>query len=464
MLQAAVAAIGTAAIAATSPAQAPSRYRASGDTFHYETSTPFTLFWVDGADTVGVVRRDRGIEAHHWSGTDAAPVLTIRRLVLDATRQASVDTVQVTPLGRVVRRGVSPGSSLRIDLLLRLPDAPLAADTRWVDTVHVDGTDDRGPQSYLATRTYRVTRMIDTLGRQVAEVHAEGEVHMRLTFRADSLGRGGWVQAAGPITERFLFDTERSALLWRDWTMSLVGRGVSPGATDTVPASLRSERVLRMAEDEHARFLLASLPHGDTSVTVVADGGAPVVVQTMAREPGRVAVGLTRNDGTVATASITSDGAGPRTYEATWSHPEAGFIRQQVEHVGDSLRLRTNPAADTTIAIPAANWAIADRAMPALLAPQLLALPRDGTPHRFAIFRPSSARWDHCTVTAQLGAGAVVVGISYEGEPDADVVLLTPEGEYLYAELGGPVPTRLLPLAKVQRAHLKAVLAQLNGG
>lgn len=463
MLQAAVLALGVSAMAAPGSAQAPVRYHPSPDTLHYETSSPFTLYWVRGDDTIGVRREDRGIESHHWSGTDDEPVLTIRQLLLNATRTQSVDTVSVTPDGRIPPELNRSGVARRVDLLLRLPPTPLDSGVRWADTVRAGDSDGRGPQSYEARRSYHVERLLDTLGRRVADVRAEGDVRLRITFAPDSQGKVSWIEVEGPVRERYLFDVGDAVLLRREWSMELAGRGVPPDATDTLPAGLASTRTLRLAEPEHARFLLAPLPPGDTSVTVLADGGEPLVVQTVSHAPGRTTVGLTRNDGTVAVGTATMGANGIASYEATWSHGEVGLVRQRITRQGDTLRITSDAAPDTTLVIPTEHWAVADRAMPALLAPQLLAIPRDGSPRAIAILRPSALRWDRGTVAAHLGAGTVVISLHLDGEPSPEFMLLTPEGQYLYAEFGGPVRLRLLPTSELQRARLREVLALING-
>ncbi|HWJ24404.1 MAG TPA: hypothetical protein VNS52_18740, partial [Gemmatimonadaceae bacterium] len=107
-------------------------------------------------------------------------------------------------------------------------------------------------------------------------------------------------------------------------------------------------------------------------------------------------------------------------------------------------------------------WGVADYAMEELIAPALLALPRDGAPHPFAVFRPFPGHWDAGTARAQERAGLVIVVLGFEGAKDADVLLLTPDGDLLFGENAGLQHSRRGPTNATRQARLEAALKEIN--
>jgi hypothetical protein len=446
-------------------AQTAPRYLVRADTLRYETDNPFRMYWVRGTDTIGAPRRSRAVEAHSWSGTARAPELAIRQVSLGVDRRTRSDTFAIAPDGRVrAINGAPPTSSSRFDLLLRLPSTPLRAGSTWSDTVGMNGTGPGGAQGYEVTRSYRVVRFSDTLAaRGVAHVEARGRIRFRFGFWADSAaGRAAWIDVAGPVTEHYLFDAAGGRLLRREWTMDLRGRGVPPDGADTIPAGLRSGQVQVISESPRTRFLLAPLPGADTSVTVRMRDEAPILLHTVQREPGRIRSSLSVNDGVSGTASVTFRDGRVEVYEATWADSTPRLITRRIEAISRGLVLRRDGAPDTTLATPEGSWGVADYSMNELLAPVLLALPRDGAPHPVAVFRPFAMRWDLATAVVANRGGVILAALRVQGSEQPETMVLTPEGDFLFGVSHTDDEARRVPTDAVRQARLRAVTGEMG--
>jgi len=447
--------------AASAPAQAP-RYSARPDTLRYLIDNPYRMYWVHGADTVGPPRDEVSVESHVWGGSPDAPRVTVHNQLLDVSRRLQRHVYALAPNGRVrTMDGAPPDASQAADPLLQLPAAPLDAGASWTDTVHAAGRDPAGPEVYDVIRTYTVRRTLDTLGaRGVADVEAHGTVHYRFGFLANTATRKtAWLDVAGPDTERYLFDTASGRMLWREWDMHLVGRGVAPDTPDTVPAGLESREVSSLSASPGTRFLLEPLPGADTSITFAMQSRAIILLHTTARSRTGIAASLTRNDGMVGVATVSVNASHITGYRATWSGP-TGLAAQAVTVRRDSLHLVRQGQRDTAVAMPPDSaWGIADYAMNELLAPVLLAVPRDGKPHPFAVFRPTAARWDTGAVHARSRNGFVVVALELEGDTRPETLVFSTDGDCLFGDNAGPADSRRVPSDAKRFARLEAAMA-----
>lgn len=446
--------------AASVSAQAP-RYAARHDTLRYAIDNPYRMYWVRGADTIGPVRHEVSVESHVWGGTASQPEVTVDNQLLDVSRRLQRHVFALTPNGsvRTVDRK-APDASAAVDLLLRLPATPLAVGSAWTDTVRAAGTDAAGPDVYEVIRTYHVQRVLDTLGaRQVADVEAHGTIRYRFGFLVADTRKAAWLDVTGPDTERYLFDTQAGRLIWRRWEMHLVGRGVAPDAPDTVQAGLESAEVMSMSNAPVTRFLLEPLPGADTSITFEMQRKTIILLHTTARSHSRITASLTRNDGMVGVASVGVSGSRITDYQATWS--DTSDLRTQAITVRDSsLVFVRQGQPDTSIAVPAgAAWGIADYAMNELLAPVLLAVPRDGKTHRFAVFRPFAARWDTGTAIARSRGGFVVVALDFSGADRPQTLVFDTDGDCLFADNAGPIESRRVPSGAKRFARFQAAMA-----
>jgi len=451
------------AAAVPAGARAQGRYLPAADTLRYESYNPFRMYWLSGADTVGAPVEARSVESHVWRGGADRPEVVIRQQHLDFNRRVSTDTFTIAPRGHVMEINHRPPTgSQRIDLLLRLPVAPLAAGVRWTDTVAAGGMEPPGELRYEVIRTYRVARMVDTLGSRVAEVAAEGTVRFRLAFWADSAaGRAAWIDAAGPVREEYRFDVTRGRLLRRFWTMDLRGRGVPPTGTDTVAAGLRSDEEMRLADTPRQRFLLAPLPGADTSFTLSREGSV-ALLHTAERAPGRVRAGMARGDTAAGAVLATFAGGRVTGYEATWAGSAPELRAQRIEVRGGALVLSRTGRPEARFTPPAGAWGVADPAMPEMLAPVLLALPRDGVERAFSAFRPDAERWETGKASVEDHEGLVLVLLRMSGRED--LLLFTREGDCLFAQVGGAVPVTRVPVGMERIRRVEAALKRITGG
>jgi hypothetical protein len=447
--------------AASATAQA-SRYAARRDTLRYTVYNPFRMYWVHDLDTVGPEQRELSVESHAWGGPPERPQVTVRNQLLDVSRRLQRHVYALEPNGhvRTVDHG-PPQASQAVDLLLQLPPAPLRVGATWTDTVHADGTDPAGPELYQVIRTYAVRRLVDTLGASgVAEVEAQGTIRLRFGFLVDSAAHKlAWLDVAGPDTEQYLFDQRAGRLLGRRWSMHLVGRGVAPDASDTVPAGLESVEVIALADTPLTRFLLEPLPGADTSLTFRTTDRSIILVHTTARSRTRISASLARNDGMVGVASADVNASTITGYRASWT--DSTSLRTQTVTVRDgSLVLVRHGQADVTVRIPAHTpWGIADDAMNELLTPVLMAIPRDGAPHPIAIFRPYTAQWDTGTVRARSRGEFVVIAMQLAGETDPETMVFSKDGDLLFGDNTGPVESRRVPSDAKRLGRLQAALA-----
>lgn len=457
----------TCASATTAGSQEPPRYVRAPDTLRYESDNPFRMYWVHGTDTIGAPRHGRSVESHVWRGSAERPELVVRQLELDVSRRTTTDTFTLDVTGKVLAiNHRAPTGVQRIDLLLRLPATPLIVGTQWSDTLRSVGTAPAGDQWYHVTRSFRVARLLDSLGgRRIAEVAASGTVRFRAAYWSDSAaGKVSWVDLTGPVTEHYLFDVTSGRLLRRSWNMDLRGRGVAPSGPDTLPAGLFSRETFVLDDSPRVRFLLVPLPGTDTSASIRIEDGNAILLHVVARGGERLVSSLARNDALVGQATVVSRSGSVGEYDATWSETGADLVKHRAAIRGDSMVLTRSGQRDTAFALPnVARWGIADHAMDELLAPVLLGVPRDGAQHAFAVLRPYAGRWEFGFVTAQERAGLVVITLSLAQASQPDVLLFTPQGDLLFAEVGSPSRARRVPTDVARQALLKKVLEALGG-
>lgn len=448
-------------------AQAPARYQAQADTQWVETSNPFRMYWVRGADTLGQGEiHSVSVESHVWRAAGERLEVVSRQLSLDVGRVDKVDTTTVLPNGVVVlinRR--PPGVGSRTDFVLHLPAAPLAVGTEWADSLYGDTAAAAGHTTYAVKRTLRVTRMLDTLGTRVAEVSGRGTVRYRDAFAIDAEGsRFAWLDVTGPADETFWFDVRRGRELGRRWSMDLRGTGAIPNASggmDTLPAGLLSKEWQRVVSAERAHLLARVLPGRDTTLTI-ADNG-PILLHTVERSTSTVRSGMGRNDGLVGTAR--SDFAAGRVtgYAATWTDTAAAAVTQRITVTAQGLRVQREGHHDTTLALPAGGvWGIADYAMQEHLVPVLLPM-ATGQETPIHVYRPTAAHWDQGTVQVRRAGGIFVATLRMEGAQDPELLIITPEGDLLYGANSGPTGAERVPLpGSARRARLDAIVKELS--
>lgn len=457
-----VVAIALAATAIAAPAQAPV-YRAPRDTVYIALVNPYHMFWVRGADTLGSPLTDISVERQLWRSDGGRLVVRADQRTLNVSRHVAVDTMTVAPNGRLLLvGGKPPGPTGRVDFLLRLPDRPLTPGATWSDTL--DTAADSSMKRYRVERSYRVVGPVDSLGRHLVRVEAEGTVRYRDGWWADSArGLRIGIDVSGPVHESFLFDPAAGQLVGRSWKMELRGRGTVPRdsrSLDTLPAGLDAREDHVQLTADAARLASRELPGADTSVT--SSEGSAILLHTVRRSRDSVESALARNDGLVGVARARFSNGVPESYAAEWTQGIEPPKERRVTHVGDSLRVG-GEGRDTTVAIPAASWGIADYAMEESLAPVLLALAQAGdtAARPFAIYRPYARHWDIGQIQLRHLAGGVVAYILLGDAVKPAVMLLSEDGDYLYGYNAAPKGAERAPKpGTARRAKVEAMLAQ----
>lgn len=454
------------ALASSLSAQQPAHYRVQRDTLFYRVENPFRMYWLNGTDTIGPPVHSVSVESHRWSGTDDSPAVRVSDQQVDVNRSSKVNEYRVTPSGRVVTiDGAAPKPGGRVDLLASLPDRPLRVGLRWTDTTssgHGKGV--VGEELDEAIRTFEVSRLFDTLHTHVAEVKGTGSWHMQLSFWVDSAaGRASWMDVKGPMEEHDLVDIGNGRLVQKSWSMDLRGRGVPPtGNRDTVTAGLLSKETMRLEDSPRVRFLMRPLPGTDTSVTLDLQRNAPILLHTEGRDANGFVATLSRNDGMVGVARATFAGDTLTSYKAMWSADSGtGMVEQSVTREGARLRVQRTGKRDTVLVMPNGVWGVADYAMQSLLAPELLALPRDGSPYPLSVYRPYPGRWELGTASVQEHASLLLVTLRFKDDAP-EVLIFTPEGGLLYGENSGPTKTKRIPLGIARQTRLRDFLAALQ--
>lgn len=457
--------MGSAALslcaAFTASAQQPASYQATATPRSYYASNPHHLYWVRGGDTVGTPITAAYFEQQEW-GADAAGLRIRVRQLGGLPRSEKVDTFRVTSNGRVVSiNGDSATLRGRTDLLPRLPDPirPLVPGTEWSDSVGTFRRAIAGDYVYMATRRYRVTRQLDTLGRRLVEIENDGYVRYRDEFRADSAaGTYSWLDVAGPERGSVLLDVEDGTVLLRRWEMQLSGVGGLPEARDTLPAGLRSAYRQALISDSVARLAMRPLPVGDTTVTV--SGGSLLFLHTVRSSGDTVSSSFVRADGLIGTVFAVYEGGRPQLVRTLWTD-STGARRTEITARGSSLEVRDSTSR--TVRIPREHWAIADYAMSEHLVPLFRSLPADGQPRQIAVYRPVPARWDERRVVIQAIPEGIVATIQGPGPEEGEVHLVLANGDLLFVEtMGRSSAQRLPPPASTRFATLRAIIERVT--
>lgn len=440
-------------------------YRAGSETLWYQTDNPFTLYWVRGQDTLGGgPTRHVGIERHTWSSADGKLLGIVRQYSRDTKRDVKEDTFHVSISGQVLGiRGPGNVPGGRIDLLMPLPTAvkSFAVGQQWADTLRQNSGDENGPQHYIIGRRLAVKAIVDRAGRTVAEITSTGEVQFRLAFTTDSAsGAFVWSDMRGPVEETFHFDVGSGQMLERTWSMDLRGTGGVPnaaGGMDTLPSGLRSRQNMRFVDSSQAKNWIRTLPGNDTTVTTAENGA--VLLHVTDWKGSRVSAAFARNDGVIGTANADYRSGLPVDFVVLWTGPDFADRTIQLTVFERAVR----DTAGTTYPLPedVQLFAIADFGMDELLAPVVSALPRDGSEHRIAVFRPFTAEWSHATVALREMHGLVLAAVSYDRGSSAEYHLFSVDGKLLYVERNGQ-GQRLPRLTDPRRAVVEEFLKNIN--
>lgn len=217
-------------------AQQASRYLPARDTVFIESINPHLMYWIRGNDTLGTPLRAVTIEQQVWNASASLLQVEVTLESLLPSSTTSLDTFTLHADGRVLEiNGRQPALHGRVDLLPRLPEAPLSTGVEWKDTLSSYSTGPAGEHVYTVQRAYRVREVVDSVGQRFALVEATGIVRYRDGWWVDEgKSTAAWIDVSGPLEERFTFNMTRGQVAERAWTMDLQGEGGIPSSNGSV--------------------------------------------------------------------------------------------------------------------------------------------------------------------------------------------------------------------------------------
>lgn len=415
-------------------------YAVQPDTLWYESENPFRLYWVRGADSLGWSGANSGAQAHVWSGRGDTLRVEVTEFALDAAREEAADTFAVSSSGRVL--GIDgPGARPdgRWDLLLRLPEdgRQLVPGATWSDTLARSWSDEHGDHLYSVTRTLEVWEVLDSIGARLARVHSEAEVAMRVAFVVDSTTSVvTTMDVRGPAEETFLFDLSGGRLVERTSAMHLRGTGTIdvPGeALDTLPAGLMSELTLTASTPERARRLARPLPGADTTYAQ-SFVDESIVTHTAGVGPEGIVGGWAAQTGEVSSVALSLEGAAPTRLSWLLTAP----LRRDLEVQVRASRSGPRSASGDVVPPPepAEAWAFWVDGHEELLVPMALTLPVDSVPRAVALWDVEAADWLEAEALVLELEGHTLCVVTRSDDLPVLSVLVSSEGELLYAERG----------------------------
>jgi hypothetical protein len=430
-------------------------YSAPADTLHYGFWQQQTLYYVRGRDTLRLPGQTFLVRAQEWSGAPNGLHITQQRTCVGAARCELADTFVVSPRGHLIA-----GADRVRHVLMPLPEArQLTPGTQWADSAILDSA------GIVADvhRTFRVQRVIESQGRSLAEIVADGTFHLHGDVHSDSI-RSIWIDVSGPMRETHWFDVRAGVLVSNFVTARLSGWGTIPnasGGVDTLPAGLILDIKDRSITAERAHLLVRALPGRDSSVTMSAQ--TVLFLHTVRRDGDEIDAGLARPDGWVRTATEHFQGGRPLSYDAVWSDTSVRCCTtRHIERRGDSLYVRRE-TKDTTVAVPQVTWAVCDAMTQEFLVPVLLTLPRDNAPHPVAIYRPYDGKWTVWQAAVRETEGVYVIRMSVGAQDPEELLVVTKSGDLLFAEQprGPDAWMRMPPPGTMRRAALEGLLKRL---
>jgi hypothetical protein len=267
------------------------------------------------------------------------------------------------------------------------------------------------------------------------------------------------------MRQAFRFDLKKGRILGHVITGDLSGWGTLPradGTLDTLPAGMRLRIGKEMITSDRAALLARALPGRDSGLTLDTAKRA-MYLHTVRRGENEVEGGMARADGWVHTASERFADGRPLTFHEVWTDaPNGNPATRDVERRGDSLIVRKD-GRDTTIAIPAVTWAVADVSMQEFLIPVLLTLPRDSSEHPLAVYRPYFRTWDIFRARVWQANGVYWMLLA-PGAPDApQVLVVSKDGDLLMAMRQGPASYVRMPQPGTPRAAtLQSAMQQVK--
>lgn len=272
-----------------------------------------------------------------------------------------------------------------------------------------------------------------------------------------------WTMLAGEELERQFVRSSDGAVLFRERTRKLNGRGWIPPhpVGDTVPVRVEYASVERMVDSAAVAQVLAFLRRGELSVSSTSRDtvafhwkewrGDTLVARQVRRSGWRDELRTVWRDSTIVSATLIEPG--------TATQPVGPFRRELRVERGF---LRDAGSRDSMIATPSHPWAIALDGFEDAIVPALLSVLPDSQPHRFSMYGLTNDRggWLNWSVTVTARGGVRVARFSTLQRQWVGTFVFTPAGELLMSTLGGPAGVTRLPAAGTR---LAGVLAMQQG-
>jgi hypothetical protein len=449
-------------VAPVQHAQAP-RYRAQSDTLVMTRRNPFHMYFVRGTDTLGNAVLSHDLTREVWRAKGDSIDVEVMRRDLDFGKKDTVIRYLVSPDGRALAREGHKPYGLPASLM-PLPTVAIRPGLEWRDSSVITRDTNDFKVRFEWVMTYRVRRVLDTLGSKVADVVADGRYRMRDQW-GDTARKREWVDVQGPDHETFLFDITRGRLAYRSWDMKLRGwgggklPGDSVASPDSVPAGLDSKTFDRLVPAEELGIVGFRQRGRDTSLTFTVPDLGLAGVHVIDRSADSIVSTHIRADGAVTLQrAVFAKGALVR-FERAWSDTALHGYRETAAITGDSLIVARTGAPRRAFRAPARRIGVGDLGREELLVPLLMNLPDDSAGTSVAVFRPKFRKFDVAKVTRRhVDGGGWVLELAWDGAEESDVWLLTEDGDLLLIEKRSDEYTRRVP-SQMRRVQLMSELS-----
>jgi hypothetical protein len=395
--------------------------------------------------------------------------LDIQRVKLGLRDTSVAITVEYGENGGVTKRsGDAESLAQDVSSLLVLPCAAIRSGYTLADLGERTDTSvsviQRSVTHVIATQPLTFAAPIDTLGMALAVVLAQRAVTD--TSRGQLLRQmpnqlrdtvKPWSVLTGTEVERKLVRVSDGAVMFRERTKKLTGRGwVPPHAVgDTVAIRVEHASIERVVHSVAAAGIISFSRRGEYFVSGSARDtigvhyrewrGDTLVVRQVRRSGWRDELRTVWRDSALVSATLIEPG--------TATQPLGPFRRTMVV---DGGYLRDSGAKDTANATPTHAWAIALDGFEDALVPALLAIPADSQPHRFSMYGVQADRgaWLNWSVNIVARGAIRIARFSSLQRQWVGSFIFTPAGELILSVLGGAQGVTRLPGAGTRLAAL----------
>jgi len=316
----------------------------------------------------------------------------------------------------------------------------------------------------VPSRETSISETVDTLGARLLVVSSQrsatdtsrGQMLRRMPNQLVDTVRP-WTLLAGEETERLLVRPADGAVLFRERTRRLSGRGWVPphDLNDTVPIRVESANIERVVDSATAaqvtgfsrrgELLVSGTPRDSVSMHYREWRGDTLIVRQVRRSGWRDEFRTVWRDGALVSASLMEPGTATQ---------QPGPFYRPFRVVGGYLF--DSGARDSSVATPTYPWAIALDGFEDALIPALNTIPADSQPHRFSVYALQNDRgaWLNWSVTIVPRGLLRVARISSLQKQWLGVFIYTPSGELVLSNLGGPGGVSRIPAAGSRLAAL----------